>query len=222
MGMQALGGRKAEAGRNDALVLAAATEVFLEQGYDAPMSAIAEKAGVGMGSLYRRYRSKDELIRRLCTESMQRTLEMAERALAEEPDGWSALSRFLHESVRGGAGSFAGMAGSFPVTGDMVELAERAAAAMRAVIDRSEAEGTLRPGITPADLTYLCRMLRFKIGTDPEGFAADLRMRYLAVLLHGLRRTDDEALPGAGPDWSQIAGHWSGRTPPENSSDTNA
>src|SRR5437667_8835189 len=116
MGIESLGGRRAEAERNDALVLAAATEVFLEQGYDAPMSAIAERAGVGMGSLYRRYRSKDELARRLCTDSMEMTLSVAERALAEEPDGWSALCRFMNDAVRGGAGALSGMAGAFPVS----------------------------------------------------------------------------------------------------------
>src|SRR3954452_13160386 len=107
------GRRKAEDERNDRTVLNAAREIFFEQGYDAPMSAIADRAGVGMGSLYRRYRSKEELARHLCTVAMEGTLRAAERALATEPDGWSALTRFMYESLNCGAGAMGQFAGAF-------------------------------------------------------------------------------------------------------------
>jgi AcrR family transcriptional regulator len=61
-----LSGRQAEARRNDRLILEAAREVFVED-TDAPISAVAERAGVGIGALYRRYASKEELLRRLCS-----------------------------------------------------------------------------------------------------------------------------------------------------------
>jgi AcrR family transcriptional regulator len=203
----ALGGRKAEAERNDRLVLRAATEVFLELGYEAPMSLIAERAGVGMGSLYRRYRSKDDLIRRLCTDSMERTLAAAEQALAEEPDGWSALTRFMRDAVRCGAGALGHLAGSVQVTPQMVDVARNSAAAMQAIIDRACREGSLRDGVTPGDLTFMCLMLRVKFGPD-SARVEELRERYLAVLLAGLRRHGEEPLPGRSPGWSEIADRW--------------
>jgi len=201
-----MGGRKAEAERNDQLVLAAATEVFLEQGFDAPMSAIAERAGVGMGSLYRRYRSKEELARRLCADSMERVAVAAEEALAQQDDGWSALVAFMRAAVRGGAGALSEFAGEFPVTRDLVELSQRAAASMQAIVDKAEREGAIRPGVTAGDLTMMCKMLRAK--TMPMAARAEeLRLRYLAALLDGLRHSSTP-LPGAGPEWPEIAARW--------------
>ncbi len=63
---QSVHGRQAEARRNDLAVLDAARDVFSAQGAGAPISAVAERAGVGMGTLYRRYGSKTELLQRLC------------------------------------------------------------------------------------------------------------------------------------------------------------
>src|ERR1700722_4204909 len=67
-------GRQQEAARNDRRVLDAAREVFATQGWDAPVSAVAERAGVGMGSLYRRYGSKTELLQRLCVVAMEQNI----------------------------------------------------------------------------------------------------------------------------------------------------
>ncbi|GAB2824593.1 TetR/AcrR family transcriptional regulator [Actinocorallia aurea] len=200
------GGRKAEAARNDRTVINAAREVFFEQGLDAPMSAIAERAGVGMGSLYRRFPSKDALARHLCTLSMEGTLAGAERALAEEPDGWSALVRFMSDSLDCGVGIMARFAGSFPVTPEMVELSRRGSAAMQAVLDRAAAEGSLRPGVCPGDLVLLLQLLAATHTPDPVR-TAELRARYLALALDGLR-AGPAPLPGPPPTWPEIASRW--------------
>src|SRR5277367_3216513 len=84
-------GRQQEAARNDRKVLDAAREVFATQGWDAPVSAVAERAGVGMGSLYRRYGSKTELLQRLCVLAMEQNIAAAEQSLAMD-DPWDALS----------------------------------------------------------------------------------------------------------------------------------
>jgi AcrR family transcriptional regulator len=202
-----LGGRKAEAARNDRIVLDAAREVFYELGFDAPMSAIAERAGVGMGSLYRRYRSKEELIQRLCVVSMECTLEVAERARAEEPDGWAALVRFMREGVEGGAGSLGRFAGSFPATQSMVETSLRASLVMHELIERAQTEGHLRPDVTTADLTFVFELLRTQLSPDRER-AKELRERYLMALMDGLRARGEERLPGPAPDWPEIAERW--------------
>src|SRR5215218_2186680 len=88
-----LSGRQAEARRNDRLILEAAREVFVEDP-DAPISAVAERAGVGIGALYRRYASKEELLRRLCSEGLRRYIAEAETALADD-DPWAAFAAFM-------------------------------------------------------------------------------------------------------------------------------
>jgi AcrR family transcriptional regulator len=63
-------GRRAEAIRSDLTVLVAAREVFAAGGADTPVSAVAKRAGVGIGTLYHRYGSKDDLLRQLCLLAM--------------------------------------------------------------------------------------------------------------------------------------------------------
>ena len=87
-------GRQAEAARNDAAILEAARVVFLGDP-SAPMSAVAEEAGVGVGGLYRRYASKDELLQKLCGDGLRQFTALAEAAVAERGDPWGALSRFV-------------------------------------------------------------------------------------------------------------------------------
>src|SRR5215475_11234500 len=96
--MTATRGRQAEAERNDRLVLDAARAVVARDGPDAPVAAIADLAGVGMGSLYRRYGSKADLLRHLCALAMQDTIRAAERALADR-DPWSGLAGYIGECV---------------------------------------------------------------------------------------------------------------------------
>src|ERR1700758_5294921 len=86
-------GRQAEARRNDVAVLEAARDVFTALGADAPIAAVADRAGVGMGTLYRRYGSKTELLQRLCVLSMEQALDAAEEALKSD-DPWAGLAGY--------------------------------------------------------------------------------------------------------------------------------
>ncbi|MFC8588890.1 TetR/AcrR family transcriptional regulator [Streptomyces sp. NPDC057217] len=102
------GGRAAplrvDAQRNLEHVLRAAREVFGELGYGAPMEDVARRARVGVGTVYRRFPSKDVLVRRIAEEETARLTEQARAALGQEEEPWSALSRFLRTSVASGAG----------------------------------------------------------------------------------------------------------------------
>ncbi|MEU9856509.1 helix-turn-helix domain-containing protein [Streptomyces sp. NPDC047974] len=104
----AAGGRAAplrvDAQRNLEHVLRAAREVFGELGYGAPMEDVARRARVGVGTVYRRFPSKDVLVRRIAEEETARLTEQARAALGQEDEPWSALSRFLRTSVASGAG----------------------------------------------------------------------------------------------------------------------
>ncbi|MFJ8973587.1 MULTISPECIES: TetR/AcrR family transcriptional regulator [Streptomyces] len=95
---------RVDAQRNLEHVLRAAREVFGELGYGAPMEDVARRARVGVGTVYRRFPSKDVLVRRIAEEETSRLTEQALTALGQEEKPWSALSRFLRTSVASGAG----------------------------------------------------------------------------------------------------------------------
>ncbi len=95
---------RVDAQRNLEHVLRAAREVFGELGYGAPMEDVARRARVGVGTVYRRFPSKDVLVRRIAEEETARLTEQARTALGQEDDPWAALSRFLRTSVASGAG----------------------------------------------------------------------------------------------------------------------
>lgn len=95
---------RVDAQRNLEHVLRAAREVFGELGYDAPMEDVARRARVGVGTVYRRFPSKDVLVRRIAQEETARLTEQARAALGQEEEPWQALSRFLRTSVASGAG----------------------------------------------------------------------------------------------------------------------
>ncbi|MGW3498764.1 TetR/AcrR family transcriptional regulator [Streptomyces sp. NPDC001020] len=95
---------RVDAQRNLEHVLRAAREVFGELGYGAPMEDVARRARVGVGTVYRRFPSKDVLVRRIAEEETSRLTGQARAALGEEDEPWSALARFLRMSVASGAG----------------------------------------------------------------------------------------------------------------------
>ena len=90
-----LNGRLAEAARNDQRILDSARAVFVADP-GAPITAVAKHAGVGISALYTRYASKDELLRKLCTDGLARVVEENEHAidaLAAGADHWQVFSR---------------------------------------------------------------------------------------------------------------------------------
>lgn len=95
---------RVDAQRNLEHVLRAAREVFGELGYGAPMEDVARRARVGVGTVYRRFPSKDVLVRRIAEEETARLTDQARAALGQEDEPWSALARFLRTSVASGAG----------------------------------------------------------------------------------------------------------------------
>src|ERR1700752_580695 len=91
-------GRRAQAARNDEAILQAARDVFIADA-DAPIAAVAQRAGVGISALYRRYPSKEDLLRQLCRDGLRLYVEEAEAALADTGDPWEAFAGFLRRIV---------------------------------------------------------------------------------------------------------------------------
>jgi len=121
--------REMERGRPrwDLVVLDAARDVFTVQGAGAPVSAVAERAGVGMGTLYRRYGSKTELLQRLCVLAMQQVLDAAENALLAS-DPWTGLSGYIRACIDLRSGALVSLAGQIETTVEMRTMAGRSMA----------------------------------------------------------------------------------------------
>jgi AcrR family transcriptional regulator len=193
-----LAGRRGQAIRNDAVILEAARTVFLNDP-KAPIAAVAEQAGVGISALYRRYPSKEDLLRRLCHDGLMQFIAEAEAA-AEDPDAWQALTGFLQRIVEADVHSLTvHLAGTFTPTPQMHADAQRASARAAVLVDRAQAAGRLRPDVVVDDIDLVlegCAAIRVP---DPAR-TRELRQRYLRLLVDGLARESSRApLPGPPP-----------------------
>jgi AcrR family transcriptional regulator len=95
---------RVDARRNLESVLRAAREVFGELGYDAPMEEVARRAGVGVGTVYRRFPSKEVLVQRIAAEEVAWLTARAREALYGPAGPWEALAGYLANAVGTGAG----------------------------------------------------------------------------------------------------------------------
>jgi AcrR family transcriptional regulator len=200
-----LSGRRVEAARNDEKILQAARQVFLADP-TAPITAVAKQAGVGISALYTRYGSKEELLRRLCLDGLTVFVEETEAALADERDDWTAFAEYMNRLVDADTSSMTlALAGTFTPTEDMFTLAERANDLLRRFFDR--VKGVLRSDVEVHDLSLVFELLAaIKLGERER--TMQLRRRYLAVILDGLRAKERAELPGPAPSWSELNQRW--------------
>lgn len=204
-----LSGRRREAARNDAAILDAARSVFLHDPA-APVSAVAARAKVGISALYRRYPSKEDLLRELARDGLARYIAELEAALADDGDPWLAYSGCLTRILDGGSQALAQhLAGTFTPTPDLSALAQRAGALAEEVHRRAQRHQVLRDDVSPIDIVFLLEMLSTVTLPGADGGHA-LRHRYLALLLQALRAPGAGPLP-SGPDPSELTNRWSAR-----------
>ncbi|MGH2618186.1 MAG: TetR/AcrR family transcriptional regulator [Thermomicrobiales bacterium] len=202
-----LSGRQAQAARNDALILEAAREVFTADP-NAPIAAVAERAGVGISALYRRYRSKDELLQRLSLEGLRRYIAEVEAALANEIDPWAAFAAFMRRAVDADTHSLTlHLAGTFTPTQDHWRDGEHAAQLTTRLIERTQAADALRRDVDVGDLSLIFQQLAAIDVGDAER-SRQLRHRYLALFLDALHDNSAPPLPGPPPAWDEISGQW--------------
>jgi AcrR family transcriptional regulator len=177
-----------DAARNRERILAAAGEVFATRGLEVTLDDIAHHAGVGVGTVYRRFSDKEELIDALFDERMDAVLTVAEHALAAG-DPWLGLEGFfvsvceLQAADRGLRElAFAGRHGRERVARAKARLEPLIAE----VVARGQACGQLRADIRPDDIPLIQKMLSEIIEITGE-VSPGLWRRYLAILLDGLR-----------------------------------
>jgi AcrR family transcriptional regulator len=201
------GGRRAEAARNDELILAAARGVFLADP-TAPVADVAKEAGVGISALYRRYPSKEELLRELARDGLTRYIEDLRIALADDGDPWEAYSECLHRIVDGQSQALAQrVAGTFTPTESLGRLAGEASELAIALHERTQRAGALRADVSPADVVLILEMISFVDFPGPDR-GRTLRHRYLALALQALRAPGSEPLPGAPAAEADLTARW--------------
>ena len=207
-GSSPLSGRRAQAALNDTRILDAARTVFVADP-GAPISAVAKRAGVGISALYRRYASKEELLRQLCADGLRRYIAAVEAAVADDGNPWDAFARFMGRIVDEDTHSLTlRLAGTFTPTEEMHRDAERAEELNVRLFERTMAAGAIRPDLTVNDLSLLFEQLA-AVRLGDERRTRELRHRYLALHLDALRATPSAPLVGPAPSLEEIRGRWS-------------
>ena len=202
-----LRGRQAQAVHNDELILQAAREVFLADP-GAPIAAVAERAGVGIGALYHRYAGKEDLLRTLCLNGQHTYLTEIKRALASDDEPWEAFTGFLRRIVTANThGLTVRLAGTFTPSEEQLALAEQMQSLGIELFERVRGTGLLRDDVTYLDIEFLLEFLAsVKLGDSTR--TAELRQRHLAVIIDGLRSGRRTPLPGQPPTWQEQTERW--------------
>lgn len=188
---------RSDAVRNRARVLDAARELFGRDGLDAQMDDIAASAGVGVGTVYRHFETKEALLQALAADYFAALTAIAEQALAQD-DPWHAFESF----IRRGAESMAKNRALAQVSADRPELMQSAAqdadltleffGKVEEVILRAQAAGELRPDFELSDVpAIMCSLGALQI--SPKGYSSWRRI--LEFVLDGLHGPGGSELP---------------------------
>lgn len=206
-----LSGRRAQARRNDPRIRQAARDVFTADP-DAPMSAVAARAGVGISALYRRYGSKEDLLRQVARDGLQQYLDEAEAAVVDDRDPWTAFADFMARLLDAQTVAITmNLAGTFAPNEELMAMAMRAAELNHAIVERTKAAGGLRSDMVVDDLSLIIEQVS-SIRLGDERRTRELRRRYLTLFLDGLRSQSAGSLPGPPPAPDELSSRWSPRT----------
>lgn len=190
---------RADAERNRRRILAAATEVFAERGLDATLDDIAEHAGVGVGTVYRRFPHKDTLIDTLFVERIEAVAAAARRAL-DVADPWEALVAFMREASALQAADRGlrevllsrgrGRVRCAHARDTIAPLAHR-------LVERARADGRLRADFDAFDIPIVQLMLSALVDASHD-VAPDVWERFLGIVIDGMRHSRQAPTPLAG------------------------
>jgi AcrR family transcriptional regulator len=204
-GSEGARGLRADARNNRARILAAARDVFVEQGPGAPLEDISRRAGTGIATLYRRFPDRGALMRAVVIDALHRSAEEARRAADEEADPFASLARYMHRALD------TRIAAVIPALLDEISLADEETLRTRQdgiqiitdLIDAAHGAGELRPDVTVGDIGMLIvRASRPLPGTLPREVNDELGHRHLDVIIDGLRAAADRRGKLTGPGLS--------------------
>src|SRR6478609_1893861 len=174
---------RADAARNADRILRAARDVYAELGPDAPMDAIARRAGVGERTLYRRFPTKGDLARAVIDQSIAENLSpVIERALRSR-NPMRGLADLIEAAIALGAGEHHALAAALKA-GTLTDVSAQLDAALEELTRRAQRAGLVRADLVPEDLPRIVAMLNGVLPTmDP---ASDGWRRYVLLMLDGM------------------------------------
>lgn len=190
--------RRSDALRNRERILAAATAAFSEQGVDTAMTDIADRAGIGMGTVYRNFPTKEALVDALLLDRLVGATEQATAIRAGTDDPWSALERFIRFVVdlqvtdRAVAQFIGGRINGSP---QLREQRDALFEAVGEIVRDAQHAGQLRPDVDASDIRMLVTTVARSLWHDSPATRRVLQ-RYLALILDGLRAAGHTPLTG--------------------------
>jgi AcrR family transcriptional regulator len=189
---------RADAARNRELLLAAAADEFAEQGLDASVADIARRAGVGKGTVFRHFATKDDLIAAIVFDRVNALNAIGERLL-QATDPGAALLDFLTVAARQRQQrdlSFLQEAGE--LNPEVATARTKMFQTVQALLDRAHDHGAVRADITGTDIILLMCAPNYVTTYVPDA-PPDLWQRYLAIIFDGLRPEGAHPLPQPPP-----------------------
>jgi AcrR family transcriptional regulator len=155
-----------------------------------------------MGSLYRRFPTKTDMLAYLCQTSLQQQIDVAEAALAE-PDSLAALTSYVTTCIELRVGVLSLLAGGIPVAAETRALGQRAHRLLELIVTRAQRAGVLRADISGVDIYRLIELFSRRQLSDP--LATE---RLVTLSLDGMRAPGHSPLPGERPSWAEYARRW--------------
>jgi AcrR family transcriptional regulator len=181
---------RADAARNRARILEAATEVFAERGLDVTLDDIAAHAGLGVGTVYRRFADRESLIEALFDERMQQMIERMQCALEAAPEeAWDALIgmvREICESFAQDRGMRQVMLSSLPGREQVARCRNEMRSIVDQLVERAKATGRLRADFQSSDIPMMFLMIG-TVADFSSPVCPDLWQRYFNMLVDGMR-----------------------------------
>ncbi|PZF82528.1 TetR/AcrR family transcriptional regulator [Jiangella anatolica] len=189
---------RTDAARNRERVLAAAREVFAERGLDVPMAEIADRAGVGVGTLYRRFAGRDEIVSAVFAADLRAYADTAEEALSD-PDPWRALSGLLYRICEWQAsdqGFSDVLLTPLPQAPEVDRQRDRFYFAILDLVQRARAAGELRDDVT-ADDGIVLLIANAALLAATRDVAPDAWRRPAKLMISAFRSTNTDPMPPA-------------------------
>ena len=180
--------QRADARRNRERIVSAAREQFAAHGLDAQMDQIARAAGVGVGTVYRHFPTKESLLEALAQKRFDAKAEAAREALQIE-DPWEGFVHFMTSATRITSGDLALSEAMGQLPGLCREAAERAGLRelVAELVERAHASGQLRTDIKPDDIPSIISGVGHAVRAGDRGAPAMSWDRYLEIMLAGVR-----------------------------------
>ena len=185
---------RADALRNQQRIIAAARDLFATRGLEATLNDVAHHAGVGVGTVYRRFATKDELLEAIFEDGIDQVVELAKEALAVE-DSWDGFVWFVEHlcELTATDRGLREMVCSKAYGGYRVECARlRLDPHVSQVVERALDDGHIRPEICSTDMPIL-NMLAGTVAEYAGHIEPDLWRRYVTLLLDGMRHRDGQS-----------------------------